>query len=115
MCIRDRLGSAVLMLVLGGVIGVVDAAAGGSAGVGRLLASAAAHVPAVWVCIALAVCAYAWLPRIAAGVAWGALAVFLTGGEFGGLLGLPGWLIDLAPFTHSPRMPVCLLYTSRCV
>ncbi len=100
------LGSAVLMLVLGGVIGVVDAAAGGSAGVGRLLASAAAHVPAVWVCIALAVCAYAWLPRIAAGVAWGALAVFLTVGEFGGLLGLPGWLIDLAPFTHSPRMPV---------
>ena len=63
-------------------------------------------MPAVWVCIALAVCAYAWLPRIAAGVAWGALAVFLTVGEFGGLLGLPGWLVDLAPFTHSPRMPV---------
>jgi len=100
------IGSAVLMLALGGVIGVVDAAAGGSAGVGRLLGAAAAHVPAVWVCIALAVCAYAWLPRIAAGVAWGALALFLTVGEFGGLLGLPGWLINLAPFTHSPRMPV---------
>ena len=27
-------------------------------------------------------------------------------GEFGGIFGLPGWLMNLAPFTHVPRMPV---------
>lgn len=99
-------GAAVLLLVLGLVIGAVDAANGGSIGVGAALAGAAARVPAAWVTIGVAALAVGVAPRIAAGLAWTAFAVFFALGEFGALLKLPGWLIDLSPFTHAPRVPV---------
>ena len=101
------LGTAALMLVLGLSLGLADASAGGVAGgVGRALPAAAVRIPAIWVCVGVATAALGWVPRWTAAVGWGSLVLFLVVGEFGGLLGLPGWVIDLAPFTHVPRMPV---------
>jgi len=37
---------------------------------------------------------------------WALLAGFLTVGQLGELLRLPGWMIDLSPYTHVPAMPV---------
>ncbi|MEI2766794.1 MAG: polyketide antibiotic transporter [Dermatophilaceae bacterium] len=101
------LGTAALLLVLGLALGLADAGAGGDgAGVGRVLPAAAVRIPAVWVCVGVVTAAMGWLPRWTAAIGWGALAFFLVVGEFGAVLGLPGWLLDLAPFTHVPRMPV---------
>ena len=96
-----------LMLVLGLSLGLADASTGGVAGgVGRALPATAVRIPAIWVCVGVATTALGWVPRWTAAIGWGALALFLVVGEFGGLLGLPGWVIDLTPFTHVPRMPV---------
>ena len=62
------------------------------------------RLPAVWVVLAVAVLLYGALPRFT-GLAWAALIVSLLLGEFGDLLDLPGWLVDLSPFTHLPALP----------
>lgn len=36
---------------------------------------------------------------------WAFLVAFLTVGQLGELLRLPGWLIDVSPYVHVPRMP----------
>jgi len=99
------LGTAVLLFVLGLFLGLADQG-GVTGGLGWILPAALVRVPAVWVVVGVAVAAVGLAPRWAAPVSWGALGFFLLVGEFGQLLSLPGWLIDLAPFTHAPRMPV---------
>ncbi|KRC87517.1 polyketide antibiotic transporter [Terrabacter sp. Root85] len=98
--------SAVVMLVSVVVAGLVHGADVGDVGgtVGRLVGAALSTLPAVWVVLAVAVLLYGALPRFT-GLAWAALIVFLLLGEFGDLLDLPGWLVDLSPFTHLPALP----------
>jgi ABC-2 type transport system permease protein len=101
------LGTAVLEVALGVGTVLADASGGGTlGGAGRVLPAALIRLPAVWVCVGVAVAATGWLPRWTAPIGWGALAFSLVVGEFGGVFGMPGWLMDLAPFTHVPRMPV---------
>ncbi|CAN7463371.1 polyketide antibiotic transporter [Terrabacter sp. LjRoot27] len=98
--------SAVVMIVSVAVAGLVHGADVGDIGgtVGRLTGAALSTLPAVWVVLAVAVLLYGALPRFT-GLAWAALIVFLLLGEFGDLLDLPGWLVDLSPFTHLPALP----------
>jgi ABC-2 type transport system permease protein len=100
------LASAVVMLVTAGVAGAVHGSATGDLGgtVGRLAAAAASTLPAVWVALAVAVLLHGAVPRLT-GLAWAALILFLLVGEFGDLLDLPGWLVDLSPFSHLPTLP----------
>ena len=81
------------------------AQAGGSSP-GMVFAAALAHVPAALVFPAVTVLVFALAPRWSSAVSWGALAAALVLGQFGELLGLPGWLQDLSPFRHSSAMPV---------
>jgi len=99
-------GSAALMLLVGVCLGVgTQSQYGGSgAALRHLLPAALAPVPAVWVCVGLALVVYGALPTVVV-VAWGLLAAFLVVGELGPLLGLPQSVIDLSPFVHGTVVP----------
>jgi len=100
------LSSAAVMVITSVVAGVVRGVATGDVGgeVGRLVGAALSTLPAVWVVLAVAVLLYGAVPRFT-GLSWAALIVFLLLGEFGGLLDLPNWLVNLSPFAHLPAMP----------
>jgi ABC-2 type transport system permease protein len=63
-----------------------------------------AYLPAVWVLVGLAVLLYGFVPKAAA-VAWAAYALMLLAGLLGDLLNLPGWVVQVSPFTHVPDLP----------
>lgn len=98
--------SALVMVVGAAVAGAVHGADIGDVGgtVGRLVGAALSTLPAVWVALAVALLLYGAVPRFT-GLAWAVLILFLVLGEFGDLLDLPGWLVDLSPFTHLPALP----------
>ncbi len=72
---------------------------------GRLVASSLAQAPAVWTVVALAVLGFAFRSRWAL-AGWGLVVLFATLGQIGELLDLPGWVLDLSPYSHAPRMPL---------
>jgi ABC-2 type transport system permease protein len=99
-------GTAIVMAVMGLTLGLVR---GGQVGdvpgqVWSLVSAALLHLPAVWVCVGMALAFVGLAPRWT-GFAWGVLIAFFALGEFGELLELPGWLVDLSPFGHLPLLP----------
>lgn len=95
-----------VLVMLGGLasgIGYALAIGDGSA-VPDVLLGAAVQVPAICVMVGLVVAVFGWVPRWTTGT-WGALVAFLLIGEFGPLFDLPGWVMDLSPFAHVPRIP----------
>lgn len=100
-------GPAVVLVVLGLSTGLTAGAATGDVGgqLPRVLAGAVVQLPAVWVLAGLAVAVFGLLPRLAAGISWAALAVCVLLVLVGQLLQLDQRVLDLAPFTHIPRMP----------
>ncbi|HTT50133.1 MAG TPA: ABC transporter permease [Streptosporangiaceae bacterium] len=100
-------GIAVLMAVAGLGSGLGYGARTGSVGaeVARQLAAGLAQVPAAWVLAGVAVALFGLAPRVIVPAAWTALAVAGLLTLLGPSLRLPGWLLDLAPFTHEPRLP----------
>ena len=93
------LGSAWLLLAAGVAVAI-------GYGQDRLdvVGAGLAQTPAVWLVAALALAAYAVRARWAA-AGWGLLVAFLTLGQLGGLLRLPGWLTAVSPYAHVPRVP----------
>src|SRR5262249_9661765 len=71
----------------------------------RILAGALVQPPAVWVLAMLALALFGLLPRMAAAVSWGALAVCWLISLLGTTLQLDQWVLDLSPFTHVPHIP----------
>jgi ABC-2 type transport system permease protein len=98
-------GTAVLMTAVGVGAGLTHAVQARHAGeFGRVLGAALVQIPAAWLVTAIVVAAFGLVPRaVAAG--WVALVAFLLLGEFGPLLGLSQFLIDLSPFAHVSRLP----------
>ena len=90
---------------VGSAIGYGSQVDGIGASLGRLVPAALAHVPAMWVMAAVAVLAWAWWPH-APWIGWAALLAFVTLGEIGPLLELPGWVVGLSPFQHVVAVPV---------
>jgi ABC-2 type transport system permease protein len=99
-------GPVLLLAVAGLAAGLSYGAGGGGLGetVARLLGSALAQVPAAWVVGGITAALFGLAPRLAVAT-WGLLAVFLLLGQFGALLGLSQWAMDLSPFTHVPKLP----------
>ena len=100
------LGSAAVMALLG--LGLAVSAAGPYGGfvpgLAHIMPAALSPIPAVWVCIGLALAIFGSQPRLVF-AAWGLLAAFLVLGEFGPLLNLPSAAIDLSPFSHGSVVP----------
>jgi ABC-2 type transport system permease protein len=99
------LGTAAVLL-LGGLASAVGYAAqlGDVSAMGEVVLGAAIQIPAACVMVGIVVAAFGLAPRLTTAT-WAVLVAFLLVGEFGALLELPGWLMDLSPFGHVPRIP----------
>ncbi|TCP48627.1 ABC-2 type transport system permease protein [Tamaricihabitans halophyticus] len=99
------LGSAVMQLIGGALLGYFAAdATGDGALFGKSIAAAAAYLPALWCTIGLVVLLYGLRPQWI-GLGW-LVPVWAFGiGYLGNILGLPTWLAKLSPFGHVPEMP----------
>ncbi|HEX6075449.1 MAG TPA: ABC transporter permease [Micromonosporaceae bacterium] len=100
------LGGVGLLLITG--VGLGAGAAAGSGDAGLLLQVVGAiltYAPALWVTVGLAVAGFGIAPR-ATGLAWALIVYAVLVVYLGGLLDLPGWMLDVSPYTHIPRTPV---------
>lgn len=98
-------GTVALLLVVGAAAGLTSAGAVDTPNqLWRVVAAALIQAPAVFVVVGIGVAGFGIAGRLSV-AGWAALAAFVVLGEFGRLLGLPQWLLDLAPFTHTPRLP----------
>ncbi|MFF0543730.1 ABC transporter permease [Nocardia thailandica] len=99
-------GPAVALLAAGVGIGVVYGLTDGDLPhrLGQSLGAVAVQFPAVWVVTAITVLLYGALPRFAT-AAWAVLSAMIVIFLLGSLDGLPGWVMDLVPFAHPPKLP----------
>jgi ABC-2 type transport system permease protein len=100
-------GATLLMAAVGLGAGVAHGLRADDLGseVPRLVWTALLQLPAAWTLGGLAFAFTGVLPRLTA-VAWGAFGVFVMLGYVGELLDLPGLILDVSPFRHTPRFPV---------
>jgi ABC-2 type transport system permease protein len=101
------LGVAVILVAAGAAMGLVYGAQIGdvSGQLLRLLGAAVTHAPAAMVLGGLALALVGIAPDAVA-VSWAVLGVYVLFLVLGEFLELPGWLLDLSPFTHTPLAPV---------
>ena len=85
------------------VVAGVATAVGRGDGLGAIGASLV-QAPAVWLVLAIALLLLSLRSRWAV-AGWAVLALFVTVGEVGPGLELPGWVLGLSPFHHVPRYP----------
>src|SRR5215204_6146217 len=100
------LAGSVLLLAAGGLgegIGVLIST-GDLGELPRLIGASLAHLPAMWVLGGVAALVFGLAPR-AVMLVWGAFALCFFLAMFGDLLDVPGWLIDVSPFSHIPDVP----------
>jgi ABC-2 type transport system permease protein len=100
-------GVLVLLAASGFAMGLTYGLVIGDAG-GRAVAltgAALAHAPAAAVFAAVAVLAFAAVPRGATALSWGLFAVLVLLAQLGAVLKLPQALLDVSPFTHTPQVP----------
>ncbi len=94
----------VIVLAVAAGAGVLGLAASGdsSVGAGDVIATALAQVPAALVYLGVVALLFVLVPKATIGAGWAFVAAGVVVGEFGGLIGLPEWLRDVSPFTHTP-------------
>ena len=100
------IGTTVLLAMGGWLIGAGYGATIGDASQGARIAGAAlAYWPAVMVLVGLAVLLFGYVPRVAIPVTWGVLAALWIIMIIGDALHLPGWALDVLPFSATPTLP----------
>jgi ABC-2 type transport system permease protein len=101
-------GASVLLLVYAVSMGLTGGRVlgGTTALVGDLVAAALVQLPAIGVLGAVVATVVMVLPRWSVGLSWLMVVLcIVVGPMFGPSLGLPGWLLDVSPFTHVPNAP----------
>lgn len=73
--------------------------------VATLTGATLAHLPSILALVGFVALIFGLLPRLVTGLAWGGFAFCLLAGQFGALLKLPQWVLDISPFTHTPTVP----------
>ncbi|MGH3429674.1 MAG: hypothetical protein ACRDQZ_19245 [Mycobacteriales bacterium] len=101
------LGPAMALCAGGVLAGLTYGAAVGDIGtqLPSLLGAAMAQLPAIWLMSGITMAIYGLAPRFTA-MTWGVLCAFIAIYVFASLDTGPNWLADLAPFSHTPKMPV---------
>jgi ABC-2 type transport system permease protein len=96
-------GAALLLAAAGVATGLGYGLRTGSAG-GAMTGAAMARLPSA---LALASVAFFFglLPRAAVAGAWKAVGLAAAIAQFGQVLQLSHWVMDIPPFTHAPRLP----------
>ncbi|MFJ7133978.1 ABC transporter permease [Streptomyces fungicidicus] len=98
-------GGTVVLLLAGLGFGAAGAASTGDAGLlPDLVGAALAYAPALWVTAGVAVVLFGWFPR-AGQAAWIVPVYAFVVGYLGQILQFPGWMNNLSPFGHIPRLP----------
>jgi ABC-2 type transport system permease protein len=98
-------GAAVLALTAGVLAWAGAASQGVDVTLLRMLEAGANCLPASLLFLGLGTLAFALVPRASAGVAYGLVSVAFVWQLVGGVLGAPGWLLDLSPFQHVALVP----------
>jgi ABC-2 type transport system permease protein len=100
-------GSAALLLLGGGLMGLSYSATDGRGDQTITLALAAlAYLPAVMVFVGIAVALFGWLPGLSVPLSWGVLAAMWIVVLVGDALHLPNWVLDTLPFSATPYQPL---------
>jgi len=99
-------GSAVILLSTGLAAGLAHGLRTDDVGgqIVRQVGAGLGQLPAVLVLAAVAVALFGLLPRLTA-ACWAVLLAGVVIGQFGAFLQLPGWAMNLSPFTHLPKLP----------
>jgi ABC-2 type transport system permease protein len=100
------IAAAVILLLSGLVTGAMLATTGDQALFGETVAAALVQLPAVLIYLAVLGLVFSLIPRATIAVGWALLAVGTFVGTFGGMMGLPEWLRNIAPSTHTPAIPL---------
>ena len=100
-------GTALLLAVAGVAAGLGYGLRTSSAGteMARLLGAALVQLPASLAVAGAAVLLFGLWPGASAAGAWTVLGAVVVIALFGQVLRLSGWLLDLSPFTHVPKLP----------
>lgn len=108
MYILFALGGACIILVLTGIAaGISDGLISGDVAgkVSRLGRTILVYVPAIAIMVGVGMTLFGRLPRLFVALSWGVLGSCLLIFQLGVILKLPQWVIDISPFTHTPRVP----------
>jgi ABC-2 type transport system permease protein len=98
-------GSVVVIAAAGLGMGIAYGLSIGDLGeVPRLLGAALVQAPAMWVLVGFTVALFGLAPR-AVLATWAALVACFTVGLLADVLDLPGWVLDISPFEHTPQVP----------
>jgi ABC-2 type transport system permease protein len=100
-------GSALLLAVAGVAAGLGYGLRIGSPGTwaATMTGAALAQLPPVLVLAGVAIAVFGRWPRACVPAAWTALGLVVVIDLFGQALQLSGWVLDVSPFTHAPRLP----------
>lgn len=63
------------------------------------------HIPAILALASFAIATFSLFPRLAIALSWGGFAFCLFLGQFGAILKLPQWTLNISPFAHAPNAP----------
>ncbi|MCS5718066.1 hypothetical protein N1027_07930 [Herbiconiux sp. CPCC 205763] len=98
------LAAIVIVLLSSAAVAALSLAGSGDDAVsaGDVFATAAAQLPAALIYLGLLALLFVLVPKAMIAAGWAFVAVGVVVGNFGGLIGLPEWLRDVSPFTHTP-------------
>ena len=99
-------GTALLLAVGGGAVGLMHGLRTGdvSGQVPAVIGGGLAQLPAALVLAGVALALFGVLPRLVT-VSWALIAMTLLISQIGPVLQLDQWVLNIAPFTHVPRLP----------